>query len=610
MRDGHQSIAATRMRAQDMAPIAAKVDAMGYHSAEVWGGATFDVATRYLNEDPWDRIRMFKRLMPHTPLQMLLRGQNLVGYRNYADDVVDAFVAHAAACGMDIFRIFDALNDERNLKRAHEAVKKAGKHSQLVICYSVTEEGRMGGQVYNLQYFVDKARTLEKMGADSICVKDMAGMLAPPDAYELICALKRAVKVPIQLHTHYTAGLASMSIWEAARAGVDVVDTCVAPLALRTAQPALEPLLVSLKGSPRDPGLDLNKAIEIGDYFETLAPYLKQFITDPRMAVIDPRTLTHQVPGGMVSNLISQLREAEALDKLPQVLAELPRTRKELGYPPLVTPTSQIVGVQAVQNVLFGRWKVISDQVRDYCYGLYGKPPKPVDLHVQEMALAGYKRGSKPITVRPGDILPPEMEQAKTDTEAIAKDIGDVLTYALYPTTGLQFLKLKYGQAPPPEPVRPAAPPPAAPAPTEAERPVTASARARTFNVFVEGKSFQVTVDPVSGTGPAHASETRPAAQAALPRAPISATPAAPPSTGPALAAGEYSIAAPMPGMVVKYLVASGARVKAGETVVMLEAMKMENALSSPIDGVVKQHASAPGAKVTRGQALAIIGPA
>jgi pyruvate carboxylase subunit B len=581
------------------------MDNAGFHSLEVWGGATFDVATRFLFDDPWDRLRTVKRLAPKTPLQMLLRGQNLVGYRNYADDVVDAFVPYTAQCGMDIFRIFDALNDERNLLRAHEAVKRTGKHSQLTICYSVTEEGRMGGRVYNLDYFLGKARTLEKMGADSICLKDMAGMLAPPDAYALITALKKTVRVPIQLHTHYTSGMAAMTVLKAAEAGVDVVDTALAPLALRTSQPAIEPLLVALRGEPRDPGLDLNEMIALGEYFETLTPYLRQFMTETRLALIDPRVLTHQVPGGMVSNLVSQLREAEALDRLPDVLEDLPRTRRELGYPPLVTPTSQIVGVQAVNNVLFGRWKVISSQVKDYCYGLYGLPPAPIDPNVREMALKGYPRGETPITGRAADSLNPEMEKAQEATKGVAKNPGDVLIYALYPTTGMQFLKVKYGMA-----ERTPDPAAAKPAPASAAPPPAASAHARTFNVYVNGSSYQVVVDPADGAR----SPARSAPRGAAPRAAAAARPAAAPAAAPAPAAagaalkeGEAGIPAPMPGIVVRHVAQVGAKVRAGETIVVLEAMKMENALPAPVDGVVKEFRHAPGAKVAKGEVLAII---
>ena len=355
-RDAHQSLMATRLRMEDMEPIAADMDALGLHSAEVWGGATFDVATRFLGEDPWERLRAFKRLMPNTPLMMLLRGQSLVGYRTYADDVVDAFVDRAAENGIDIFRVFDALNDERNIRQAADAVKSKGRHLQVAICYSVTEGGRLGGPIYNLDYFVSKARRFEKLGADSICLKDMGGVLAPYDAFEIFSALKSELRVPLQLHTHYTSGMASMTALKAMEAGVDVVDACLSPLALRTSQPAIEPLVVALAGSERDTGLDLDRILKIVDYLESMLPKYRTQMESPRAAVIDSKVLSHQIPGGMASNLVSQLREADALDRLDEVLEEIPRTRKELGYPPLVTPMSQMVGSQSVSNVLFGRY--------------------------------------------------------------------------------------------------------------------------------------------------------------------------------------------------------------------------------------------------------------
>ncbi|MFC1926497.1 pyruvate carboxylase subunit B [Chloroflexota bacterium] len=444
LRDAHQSSLATRMRYEDMEAIAPEMDKVGFHALEVWGGATFDVCTRFLNEDPWERLRLLKKLAPRTPLQMLLRGQNLVGYRNYADDVVRAFVHHAAETGIDIFRVFDALNDERNFETSFEAIRESGKHIQACICFSLTER-KMGGPVYNLDFYVKKATILQDMGADSLCIKDMAGLISPYDGYELIKTLKKVLRIPIQLHTHYTSGMASMTYLKAIEAGVDVVDTALAPFALRSSQPAIEPIVVALEGTPRDTGLDLAQLSELGQHFEAIAPKYQEFLDTTKMSIIDTGVLIHQIPGGMISNLVAQLREAEALDRLQEVYEEIPRTRKELGYPPLVTPTSQIVGVQAVQNVLLGRYKMISTQVRDYVYGLYGKPPEPIDPEVQKIALKGYKRGEQPITARPGDVLEPEMDGAKEATKGIAKDIGDVLTYALYPTTGMAFLKRKYG---------------------------------------------------------------------------------------------------------------------------------------------------------------------
>jgi pyruvate carboxylase subunit B len=450
-RDGHQSNLATRMRTEDMLGIAAEMDKAGFYSMEVWGGATFDVACRFLNEDPWDRPRSLKKLMPNTPLQMLLRGQNLVGYRNYADDVTIAFVHHAAEVGIDIFRVFDALNDERNLETSARAIKECGKHLQLSICYSLTEP-KMGGPVFNLDYYLDKARILEDMGADSICIKDMAGLIAPDDTYTLITALKKTVKVPIQLHTHYTSGMASMAYLKAAEAGVDILDTNLAPFALRTGAPAVEPLAAALKGTPRDPGLDLAHLLKLGNYLESIAPKYRDFLDQTKMSVIDTNVLVHQTPGGMISNLVSQLKQSNSLHRIQEVYAEVPRVRKELGYPPLVTPTSQIVGVQAVQNVLAGRYKLVSTQVMDYCYGLYGKPPAPIDPEVQKMVLKHYKRGQTPITDRPADLLEPELDKAREAVKDFTQDIGDILTAAIYPITGLRFLKWKYGlETPPPE---------------------------------------------------------------------------------------------------------------------------------------------------------------
>jgi len=381
-RDAHQSTLATRMRIEDMLPIVEQMDDVGFHSLEVWGGATFDVTTRFLNEDPWKRLRTFKKYITKTPLQMLLRGQNLVGYRHYADDLVKAFIYHAAECGMDIFRVFDALNDERNFEASFEAIKECGKHIQGTISYSLTER-RLGGPVFTVEYFVKKAVILEKMGADSLCIKDMAGLICPGDAYELVSALKKAIKIPIQLHCHYTSGMASMSYLKAVEAGVDILDTSLAPFALRSSQPAVEPIVVALQGTKWDTGFDLSLLSQLGQHIESVAPKYRDYLNLTKMSVIDTNVLLHQIPGGMLSNLINQLKEANALHRLDEVYAELPKTRKDMGYPPLVTPSSQIIGTQAVQNVLFGRYKMVSAQVKDYAYGLYGKPPVPMDKEVR-----------------------------------------------------------------------------------------------------------------------------------------------------------------------------------------------------------------------------------
>jgi pyruvate carboxylase subunit B len=434
------------MTTADMLPIAEKLDNIGFYSMEVWGGATFDVTTRFLNEDPWDRVRVLREKMPKTPFQMLLRGQNLVGYRQYADDVVEAFVAKAAEVGIDIFRVFDALNDERNFITAYKAIKKAGKHIQGTLSYALTQR-RMGGPIFNLDYYVTRAKKLEEMGADSFCIKDMAGIISPYDAYELVLALKKTLKIPVFLHTHYTSGMASMACLKAAEAGADGIDTCVAPFALRSSHPAVEPFIVTLTGTERDTGLALEKFPEINDYLESIIAKYLQFSDTTKFSVIDIGVLMHQIPGGMISNLVSQLKQAKAVHRINEVYEEIPRTRAEMGYPPLVTPTSQIVGVQAVMNVLMGRYKVTTKEVKDYFYGLYGRPSAPVNEEIRKKALKGYERGETPIDVRPGDVLEPELPKAREALKGISDKMEDILIYALYPMTGLEFIKRKYNIA-------------------------------------------------------------------------------------------------------------------------------------------------------------------
>ena len=568
MRDGHQSLFATRMRTEDMEPIAAEINKVGFHAAEVWGGATFDSTTRFLNEDPWERVRVLKKLMPDTPLQMLLRGQNLVGYRNYADDVVDAFVDHTAEVGIDIFRVFDALNDERNCKASYEAIKKTGKHIQATLSFSLTER-RLGGPVYNIDYFVNKAKIFEDMGAHSLCLKDMAGMLSPYDAYELIQALKANVKIPIELHNHYTSGMGSMTCLKAIEAGVDIIDCALAPFALRTSQPACEPIVAALKGTPRDSGLDLDRLLKLGKYFEEIGPKYRKYLDTSKLSVIDTGVLSHQIPGGMASNLVNQLREADALDRIGEVHEELPRARKELGYPPLVTPTSQIVGIQAVQNVLFGRYKMVTGQVKDYAYGMYGKSPAPMDPDVQKQILAGYERGEEPITHRPADILEPEMGKAKEATEGIAKDIGDVLCYAMYPQTGLRFLKWKYGLEEVPDDVKP----------------ITLESIQKQDALIKK-----VLAGEITSAGAATAEAEAPAEAAKV-----------------TVGDGEVGVAAPMPGTIFKYTVEEGDTVKAGDTVVVLEAMKMENAIPALSGGKIKTLVNKTGTIVKKNDLLVVI---
>jgi pyruvate carboxylase subunit B len=592
-RDGHQSLFATRVRTDDLVALAPVMDRAGFWSMEVWGGATFDVMTRFLNEDPWERVRLLKERLPHVRLQMLLRGQNLVGYRNYADDVVRAFVAHAAGCGIDVFRVFDALNDERNFLTAFDAIKAAGKHVQGALSYSITERS-LGGPVFTVEYFLAKARTIERMGADSLCIKDMAGLLSPADAEVLVGALKRELTIPVVVHTHFTSGMAYMTLLKAIEAGADGIDTCVAPFALRTSHAAVEPIVAALAGTARDTRLDLESLVRAGEALERIAPKYREFLDDTKLSTIDPGVLSHQIPGGMFSNMVAQLRQADALDRLPEVYEELPRTRRELGFPPLVTPTSQIVGTQAVLNVMFGRYKMISREVKDYVFGLYGRPPAPIDPDVQRLALEGYERGTTPIEGRAADLLEPELPAATEATRGLARDIGDVLSYALYPTTGLRFLKWKYGLETPPPETRPRTLEDVArerALVTKAQKGETAAAPPpppgpRRFTVRVGEDVFAVEVEEEGA-----AAATAPNARARTGGPPKAVSPA-------------DGVRAPMPGLVVRYLVKAGDAVKAGQPVVVVEAMKMQNSLPAPRDGRVGTLALQPGENATKGQVL------
>jgi pyruvate carboxylase subunit B len=635
LRDGHQSLFATRGRTEDLLPLAEKMEKVGWWAAEVWGGATFDTMHRFLGEDPWERPRLLKQYLKKTPLMMLLRGQNLVAYRNHPDDVVEAFVERAAINGIDVFRTFDAVNDFRNLEFPAKVVKRMGKHFQGVICYSLTES-RMGGEVFNLQYYVRKAKQLQDMGADSICIKDMAGLISPYDAYMVVKALKEAVKVPINLHSHFTSGQAEMAFLKAIEAGVDIVDTCLAPWAHRTSHPAVEPLVVTLRNTSRDTGLDLKLLAELDEYLEKISPKYKHILDDTKMAIIDVGVLLHQTPGGMVSNLVNQLREMGALDRLGDVYKALPQVRKEMGQVPLVTPTSQIVGIQTVNNVLFDtpdeRYKMVTSQSKDLFYGLYGETPGPLDPEIQKKALKGYPRGETPITCRPADVLEPELEKVKSQAGASAKDIDDVLLLALFPTTGARFLKWKYGQEPLPDEVKPRTMEQVA----EEERLVKLAKQGkliekmekkmpekgpgvRTFNVFVDKDYYEVEVEEVGGTpvvtsiksgpvtAPPPAPLAKPAAAAATATAkaapaPVAAAMPAPPTNG-----GTHLVA-PMPGMVVRYHKQPGEQVNKGDVVLILEAMKMENSITAPAAGKILSTHFEKGQQVTKGAVLAVIG--
>ena len=636
-RDGHQSLFATRVRTEDLLHVAELMDQVGFYSMEVWGGATFDVMHRYLGEDPWERIRVLKKHITKTPFSMLLRGQNLVGYRNYPDDIVETFVQRCCDNGIDIFRVFDALNDFRNFQTAVKIIKKNNKHFQGAICFSLTEQ-RMGGEIYNIEYYVSKAKQLEDMGADTICIKDMAGLIAPYDAYDLIRALKENVKVPVHLHTHITSGMGDLSLFKAIEAGVDIIDTCVGPYAYRTSHPAIEPLVISLLGTNRDTGFDIKLLNKIGKEMEKDIPKYMQFADTTKFSIIDTDVIIHQTPGGMISNLINQLRQMDALDRLDDVFKEIPRVRKDLGQIPLVTPTSQIVGIQAVNNTLFdsyeGEYSHITEEVKDLCYGLYGKTPMPINPEVQKKALKGYPRGEKPITVRPGDILEPGLEKAKQEAEGLAKDIDDVLIVALYNVTGKKFLRIKYGLEPMPEEMKPITleevkrqqelcekakagllvePP--------VKKQVPKPEGLRQFDVFVDDEYFLVEVSEKGVPHIVHSAkvasnpQVQPS-QTSNPQSspqPVKNNPQPVPNQSSVQTASTAvegtPVTAPMPGMLVRYEKKVGDKVKVGETLLVLEAMKMYNNIPSPVEGTVVSTPLNAGDSVGKGDVMIVVKP-
>lgn len=439
LRDAHQSLIATRMPTEEMLPIVDKMDKIGYHAVECWGGATFDASLRFLKEDPWDRLRKLRDGFKNTKLQMLFRGQNILGYKPYADDVVEYFVQKSIANGIDIIRIFDCLNDVRNLQTAVDACNKEKGHAQVALSYTL-------GDAYTLDYWMDMAKRVEDMGADSLCIKDMAGLLVPKKAEELIKALKSATDIPIDLHTHYTSGVASMTYMKAVEAGCDIIDTAMSPLALGTSQPATEVMVEAFKGTEFDTGLDQNKLAEIADYFR---PYREQCLKDgllnPKVLGVNINTLRYQVPGGMLSNLLSQLTEQGKEDKFEEVLAEVPRVRKDLGEPPLVTPSSQIVGTQAVFNVLMGeRYKVATKETKDILLGNYGQTVKPFNPEVVDKVLGEDKKNA--ITCRPADLLEPQLDKIEEEMKEYKWQDEDVLSYALFPQVALDFFKYREAQ--------------------------------------------------------------------------------------------------------------------------------------------------------------------
>ncbi|QEP44205.1 oxaloacetate decarboxylase subunit alpha [Ectothiorhodospiraceae bacterium BW-2] len=567
LRDAHQSLLATRMRLQDMLPIADKLDSVGYWSIESWGGATFDAAIRYLGEDPWQRLRALKSAMPKTPQQMLLRGQNLLGYRHYADDVVERFVHHAARNGVDIFRIFDALNDLRNLKTAIEATLKAGKHPQGTICYTVSP-------VHTLEQFVTQGQELQQMGCHSIAIKDMAGLLTPYNAYELVSRLKERVDLPLALHSHATTGLSTATALKAAEAGVDILDCAISSMSQTYGHSATESVVAMLQQSDRETGLDLKQLEQIAAWFRQVRQRYQAF--EGSLRGVDSRILVSQVPGGMLTNLESQLRQQQAQHRLDEVLADIPKVRRELGYPPLVTPTSQIVATQAVMNVLAGeRYRTISRETAALLRGEYGATPATVDTALQQRVC---QQGEVVIHSRPADSLPPELASLTAELAELARQHQfelssspdeDTLIYAQFPQVGLKFLQQRHlPDAFEPEPTP-------TPAPTPA--PTATTATAATYEVTVEGRNYRVKVSEVG-----EIERVTPLKETTLPR---------------------EVVTAPMAGRVVKIMVQEGARVASGETLLILEAMKMETELAASTDGVVDK------ILVTAGEEVAVRSP-
>jgi len=579
LRDGHQSLLATRMRTEDMLPIAQKLDAVGYWSLEVWGGDTFDTCLRFLKEDPWERLRALRAAMPNTKLQMLLRGQNLVGYRHYADDVLERFIERSAANGIDVFRIFDALNDIRNVERAMREVKACGKHVEAAISYTVSP-------VHSVERFVNMAKQLEDLGTDTLCIKDMAGLLTPLDAYHLIRRIKAAVKVPIHLHSHYTSGMASMTSLMAILGGLDMLDTSISPLAGGTSHPPTETMVASLRNTPYDTGLDLASFLPITEHFRSVRRKYRQF--ESEFTGVDAEILTSQIPGGMLSNLAAQLTEQNALDRIKEVLDEVPRVRKEMGYPPLVTPTSQIVGTQATLNVLTGeRYKVITTETKNYFLGLYGRAPGLLDRDIMARAIGD----DHPIKTRPADRLEPELEAAKKDLPALATTIEDQLSFTLFPTIARDFFEAREKGELTLEPLESFLPS----GPAAATELHLAPAE---FNVTVHGETYHVQVSgsgrKVDGRKPYYIRVNDKLEEVSLePIQEILAGVPEAPDTG----AGAKrkrprpskpgDVAPPMPGRVVKVLVSIDAIVKAGTPLLIIEAMKMESQVPAPIDGKV-----------------------
>ncbi|WP_133735672.1 sodium-extruding oxaloacetate decarboxylase subunit alpha [Halospina denitrificans] len=587
LRDAHQSLFATRMRLDDMLPIADKLDQVGFWSVESWGGATFDSCIRYLGEDPWERIRELKKAMPNTRQQMLLRGQNLLGYRHYADDVVKRFVERAADNGVDVFRIFDAMNDPRNLETAIKAARETGKHAQGTISYTVSP-------VHTIEMWVDLAKKVESMGADSLAIKDMAGLMKPYVCYDLITRLKKELSIPIQFHSHATTGMSTASIVKAAEAGVDRVDTAISSMSMTYGHSPTESVVAIMEGTGRDTGLDIEKLEEIAKYFREVRKKYAQF--EGSLRGVDSRILVAQVPGGMLTNMEGQLKEQGATDKMDELLTEIPKVRKDLGYIPLVTPTSQIVGTQAVLNVLTGeRYKSISKETSALLKGEYGAAPADCDKELQKRVLDG----ADPITCRPADLIEPEMERLTSELKEEAsnkgfkladQEVDDVLTYALFPQIGLKFLENRGN----PDAFEPA---PTLESAQAAAAPAKQSGEPETYTITVEGQSYVVQVaegGDITNVQPAQGGQGGGQQQGSQPAA--------------APAGGGEPVSAPLAGNIFKVHVGPGDQVNEGDVLIILEAMKMETEVKADRSGTVGNVSVKVGDSVVVGDELLTLG--
>ena len=570
LRDAHQSLIATRLRTEDMLPLASAIDGVGFFSVEAWGGATFDTCIRFLDDDPWERLRALKAELKRTPIQMLLRGQNLVGYRHYPDDVVEKFVEAAARNGVDIFRVFDALNDIRNMRKAMEEVRNVGAHLQGAISYTTSP-------VHSVEGFIGMAEELYSLGCDSICIKDMAGLIMPHDARDLITGIKRVADVKVCLHSHCTSGVAPMSYQTAIDAGVDILDTAMSPFALGTSQPPTESIIASVAGTSRDTGIDLFKLRKVRNICREIREKYEPLL-NPISERVDSDVLIYQLPGGMISNLVSQLMEQDALDRLEEVLREIPRVREDLGYPPLVTPTSQIVGTQAVFNVLMGgeRYQNVTREVKDYVRGLYGRPPAPIRPEIRRRIIGD----EEPITVRPADLLEPIYEKMKKEAmePGLVSKEEDVLTYILYPNIAPSFLRGERQPEVIPDKVTQVAPMGVVEIPHSME-------------VEVDGEIFSVRILTVDGGAvEPQAAGTEQPVRGAPPRGDLPG-----------------AVKSNMQGMVLKVMVERGSTVQKGDTLIVLEAMKMENPIPSPRDGRVTEIFVDVGDVVQNGDVLMVI---